>query len=396
MRSIWVVLLTAIITVFLTGSVVAGYFYWKDNFAKPKEAGETESKSPEQKIEGRNLVVLATDGDNLVLNFLNLENKSIVKKQVKTESALRGGKWAESGKNALVQFDKDGKNLIFAESKDPGSLENASFKFIKTDYQGNESETLLEKNSESLLNFLFDDEKIFYLSSKSVGEESLKVNLLSLDLKTKKEETLAENVGDFFQKELEYDGSKIYSLYKTQDSKFYEVSVDEKSKSLEKKSLFAYKKNKENELNTEDIYPSPSHQQFLYEDYSAKEGYTLKIYNLNTKKTTILIKDKNYSFDRVYWISEEEIAYVKNPVVSSLGEEATKNEIVKINLKTPNAEESVASSSNILTPLFFDSGEAVYLEDKNIVYSKGSDKKDFQIEGLMQTSDIFGIGIFDF
>lgn len=94
MRSIWVVLITAIITILLTGSAVAGYFYWRDNFVKSKEGGKTENKTPEQKIEGKNLVILTTDGDNLVLNFLNLESKSIIKKQVKTESALRGGKWA--------------------------------------------------------------------------------------------------------------------------------------------------------------------------------------------------------------------------------------------------------------------------------------------------------------
>ena len=396
MRSIWVVILTALVTILVAGSAVAGYFYWRDNFVKPKEVGKTENKTPEQKIEGKNLVILTIGNENLVLNFLNLGSKSIIKKQVKTESLPRGGKWAESEKNALVQFDNDGKITIFAESKDTGNDESSSFKFIRTDYLGKESETLLEKNSASLLNFLFKDEKIFYLNSKSAGEESLKVNLLSLDLKTKKEETLAQNVGDFFQKELEYNGGKIYSLYKTQDSKFYEVSVDEDSKSLEKKLLFAYKKNKENELNPEDIYPSPSHQQFLFKDYSLKEGYTLKIYNLNTKKTATLIKDKNYSFDKVYWLSEEEIAYVKNPVVSSPEEEVTKNEIVKINLKTPNAEEAVASSSNVLIPLFFVSDESVYLEDKNIVYTKGSEKKDFQIEGLMQASDILGIGIFDY
>lgn len=394
MRSIWVVLLTTIVTVILVGGSVAGFLYYKENFGKPKESRAEEKK--DENIAGKNLVLMTSDSENLILNYLNLDNKSAVKKTIKIDSLPRGGKWAEANKNQLIQFDKNGKSFIYIEAKEANITDqNSYFKFVKADYKGRDKEILLEQKDASISDYVLTENKIYYLKSVQSGDVQA-VDLMAFDIETKKDETLAKNIGDFFQKELVFKDNKIYSMYRTSDLKFFESVFDISSKALEKKNIFTYKKNKENELVIDDVYPSPDRQRFLYKDNSSKDGYSLKIYDAPTKKTSVLVKDKNYSFDKAFWISNNEVSFLKNPVVSQLTDEVLKNEILKVNLSLANAEESIGSSANIIYPLFFNADSAIYLDDKNVVYVKGGEKKEFQVEGVIAPSDLLFIGTFEY
>lgn len=406
-RSIWVVLLTALTTVILAGGGAVAYLYWKDNFAKPKEESQSRPDQPKaEKIKGKNLVLATSDEEKLVLNFLNLENDQVIKKEIELGATLRGGKWAEANKNPLVQFEKEGRSFVFAETKEPSfSDEGAYFKIIKSDIESEGRETLIDSsNYGNYGNFVFSEGtstslstgKIFYLKSQTDEKKGKEIwNLASFDLETKKDEILAENVGDFFQEALQFNQGRILSLYK-QGAKIFEASLDAATGKLDKTFLFSFKKTADFDLAIEDIFPSPSREQFLYKEYSAKDGYSLKLYSLGTKKVSTLVKDKNFSFDKVSWLSENEVLFLRNPAVSNLTDEISKNEIVKVNLSTSNAEESLASSSNILTPLFFDKDSSFYLDGDKIIFLKDGDKKEFQIEGLSGASDILFIGVFEY
>lgn len=417
MRSLWVVLLTAFTTATLAGGGTVGYFYWKENFSKPKEesAPQKDTKAVSEKIKGKNLVVVTSDEEKLFLNFINLEDSKVITKEIKLGTTIRGGKWAEDNKNALVQTTDDGKSLVFAEKKEKNFSDNeAYFKFIKTDIEGKNQETLIDSpDYANFGNFVFTGDKIFFLkgalketSSKSKGskdnkdnEETKIWNLESFDLETKKEETLSTDIGNFFQGTLEYKDGKVFSLYKD-GSKFFEASFDTATGKLDKNFLFSYKKTKDFDLAVENIFPGPSRQTFIYKDYTAKDGYSLKSFNLITKKIDTLVKDKNFSPDKVSWLSSGEIIFLKTPAFSNLPGADTSNEIVKLNLSIANTQESLAASSKILTPLFFntDSGanSFFFLDDAKLIYEKDKDKKEFQIKGLSQPSDALFAGVFDY
>ncbi len=406
MRSVWVVLLTAFITAVLAGGGTVGYFYWKDNFLKPKEDNTPkEEVKAADKIKGKNLVVVTSDEEKLFLNFISLEDGKVINKEIKLDATIRGGKWSEDNKNALVQSSADGKNFILAEKKEKNFSDNeAFFRFVKTDIEGTNKETFIDSSDyKNFGNFVLSGDKIYYLKGrlkekkKPTDKDTQIWDLVSFNLKTKKEENLAQDIGNFFQGALEYRDGKILSLYKN-GSKFYEASFDTTTNKLDKALLFSYKKTKDFDLAIENIFPSSSRQTFIYKDYTAKDGYLLKSYNLATKKTEILVKDKNFSFDKVSWLSEDEVMFLKTPVFSNSTAD-TKNEIVKLNLSLPNVLESLASSSNILTPIISNDASAnslFFLDGEKLIYLKDKDKKEFQVKGLSQSSDTLFAGIFDY
>lgn len=422
-RSLKIVLITTLITVIIAGGGVAGFLYWKENFTKPKEEVVVKAEEKEEdKIKGKNIVIVTSNNEKLSLSFLNVEDKKIIKKEIELGMTLRDGKWEDPGKNPLVQFSKDGREFVFAEIKESNlSDKQEYFKLIKSDFDKKEKETLVESPSYSGIgNFIYTDKNIFYLKSQNqnTGDEessektesstknvktkqtqevdqSPKWDLISLDLKTKTEEVLLQDAGKYFQSKLEYKDGKILGLYK-ENSKFFEASIDPESKRLEKNFLFSYKKTREYDLEVSSIFPSLGRTQFLYKDYNAKEGNSLKLYDLRSKKISTLIKNQNSSPDKVFWLSESEITFVKEPSNGVSSEEPAKYEIVKIDTFVSNAEESSVSSSDILTPLLFIDDVIVYLENSKIMYQDGSDRKDFEMEELKQSPDIFYVGYFDY
>ena len=409
MRSVWIVLITTFVTTVLAGGGVAGYLYWKDNFANTKEEVkvEPEEKTKEDKIENRNLVVVTSSNKKLFFNFLNLENDKIIKKEMEIDATIRDGEWGELDKNPLIQLSKDGRDFVFGELKESTISDSEEYyKAIKSDIEKREKETVFESSdSLGIGNFIYTGDNIFYLkaedqdndndSDKDIAEEDLKWDIMSYDLKTKNEDLLAEDIGDFFQGKLDYQDGKILSLYKS-GSKFYEVSLDKDSKKLEKTYLFSHRKTYDYELEIDRVFPSPLRKQFLYEDYSTKDNYSLKLYDINTKKVSILVKNQESSSGRVFWSSEAEIVFLKNPSTSNTSDELVQYEIIKVNSSSPNVEEGLVSSSDVLLPLVIDSNFIVYSENSKVIYLEGSEKKEFELKELEHSPDILYLGIFDY
>lgn len=404
MRSIWVVCITAFTTVFISGGSLGIYSYLQDNFSKKQDANpeeEINTEIKEEKIEGKNLVILTSDREKLFLNFTNLETKKTVKKEVELGTVMRGGKWSNINKNPLVYADSDGEKFIFLERKEPSLSDKTSYlKIVETNKYGKEKKVLLESDNYNLFdNFLLNNNKAYYLKANidnSLEEQEIKVqDLAAFDLENKKEEILTNNIGDFFQKELYFQNNKIASFYK-KGSNIYLSSFDLDTKKLEKKYLFSYRKTRDYDLELEDIFISPSLTQVVYKDFSVRDGYSLKHYNIEKRKTTSLIKDKNYSFDNVFWVTDEEIVLLKTPTFSSTEKEKASYEIGKILISSPKDIEILYSTEKILAPVFADYRSSIFMEDKKIIVRDKNENKDFEIEGLNQPSDILFVGIFDY
>jgi len=407
LASIWVICITAFITMFVTGGGIGGYLYWQGNFSKPKSDNSQEESNKaskvEEKVTGKNLVTITSDEEKLILNFINLETSKKIKKEVALGTTIRGGKWAETNSNALIQFNKEGNAFILAEKKESNlSDKKAYFKLLRINTEGKIEETVIDSGDyDRYGNFLYTSEGLFYLKARSSDKKSKNTDeilyewdLVKFDQQSKEETILSQDIGSFFQKELVFRDGKIVNMYK-QSSRFYEISVDTATKKIEKKALFSYRKTYDHDLNVEDISVSPSGNLYIYKDFTTKDGYSLKVYDKTTKKTSTAIKDKNYSFSNISWLNEDELTFTKTPALTNTSD-STNNEIVKMSLSFPDAVESLCSSSKVITLLFVDGESTFYLEDQKVIYLKGKDKKELAPDGLLQPTDILYVGIFDY
>ncbi|NTU69846.1 hypothetical protein HGB13_03445, partial [bacterium] len=175
MRSVWVVLLTSLITTLFVGGGFAGYIYWQENFVK--KDNPQSSNTEEERIEGKNVVVATGNNGNLFVSFYNIQNNKTITKKIATEVTVQGGRWEKDNKNEVVQFSEDGQNFITLEVKEPSLSDKTEFtRFVKYSKDGKEKELIIEdKNSLAYGNFIYSNNDFCVCGYSIIKEKNTKI-----------------------------------------------------------------------------------------------------------------------------------------------------------------------------------------------------------------------------
>lgn len=394
MRSIWVVLITALLTALAVGGGFTGYLYWEANFKNSEDRAEI---MDEQKIEGKNIVIVTSDNEKLFVNFYNPETGAQITQELDIDSTIQGGSWAKKNKNQLVQFDEAGNYFYVLEVKEPSLSDEAEYaKIVKYSRDGSEEEVILEsENYLAYSNYLYENGKIYYLASSLDDNGDIsKWDLMSLNLEDKKSKVLSEDVGEYFEKEISLRDNKIESLYK-KGSYIYKVSYDLVSGEMDNQYLFRASYSTTYQLSVEDVFISPYENKYVFKDHSSWEGYSLKIFDEETRGSKILIKNENISFSEVKWFSKTEIVFVKTPVFIGLEEESS-NQLIKININKPEIEGIYLKSEELLKPIIITEGYQLYFEGERLIYKEGEEEKELTLMSLTSISDILFVACFNY
>jgi hypothetical protein len=391
MKSIWIILLTSLITTLLVGGGIAGYLYWQENFSRKDN---NENLVTEEKIEGKNVVIATSNNGNLFINFYNIGSKKTITKKINTDVTIQGGKWDKDNKNEIVQFLEDGKYFITIEIKEPSLSDESEFtRIVKYSKDGSEREILLEdKNSLSIGNFIYGNGKIYYIYTNFEGTDILSKDLYSLDLETKNTELLVEDIGDFLEKELTLRDGKIYSLYVLRGA-VYESVIDIASKKITKTNLFRAVKTTDFELIARDVYPSPDFSKYIFMYYTQKEGYQIKLYDKLTKKTSVIKKDKEFSFENIFWKNETEIVFKKKPAFSNTS--VAKEYIISSSIEEAGLEKVLLESDLELSLVLYLEDMFIFSEDKKMYLFK-DEKKELNLTGFFGVQDTLATVVFDY
>lgn len=392
MKSIWVVLITALLTTLIVGGSFFGYFYLKGDFAN--KDNKENAKTEEDKIEGKNLLIATSNNGNLFINFYNLNSEKTITKKINTGVTIQGGKWDKDNKNEIVQFIEKGEYFIVLEVKEPSiSDENEFVRIVKYSKDGNSRDVLFEeKNFLSVGNFVYGDGKIYYVYTNFKDNEIVSRDFYALDLETKKTEVVVKDVGDFLEKELTYKDNKVFSLYVIRGV-VYESVIDIASKKINKTNLFKAQKTVDFELTAKEIYPSSDSSKYIFSYYTQKEGYQLKLYDKTSKKTSILVKDKDFSFENVIWKNDSEIVFKKVPAFSVSS--VAKQSLVSLNINDISSEKVLTESELEINIILLSDDAIVFSEDKK-VYLLKDEKKELNLTGFLGIQDTLFSGIFNY
>ncbi len=390
MKSVRVVLLSCLITVLLGAIGFSGYLYWQSNFSQKESLEQPEIQA--EIISGQKIVAVTSDREKLFVSFINPETGDKIVKQIDIGVTVGNN---SNNKNPYIQFSRDGEYFIVQEVKEASFSDSKEFsKFVKYSKDGQDKETLLEKEDSLFLgDFILDQNKIYYLGSETKNNLTT-WNLNLYDLEKKESQILLEDIGDFFEGPIMIYDNKIYSLYQTRS--YIALSIyDTDTKDFSQRNLIRAVKNRDFELTLDDIWYYPSAEKIIYKNYSSYEGYSLKAYDLTSREIETLIKDKNYIFDDVKWLDKNNFLLVKNSVFSS--EEKSYNQLIKFNfVDEEDKQEVLLSSESIITPLILDKNLLVYYENDLIKSKKDEKNLEIKPKGYLAPRDILFLGLFTY
>jgi len=234
--------------------------------------------------------------------------------------------------------------------------------------------------------------KIYYIYTNFEGSDIISKDLYSLDVETKETEIIVEDAGDFLEKELTFKDDKIYSLYVLRGT-VYETVIDIATKKIIKTNLFRAVKTTDFELTSKDIFPSIDFSKYVFMYYTQKEGYQLRLYDKATKKTSTLMKDKDYILENILWKNGDEIVFKKTPAfsVASSGKES----IISLNINDLSSERVILESSLDINTVLL-SEDMILLSEDNKMFIFKKEKEELGLAGFFGIQDTLTAGVFNY